>query len=367
MTTPDEAHDSQPDPAKPDPVEPVWREIPAESKPRRRRWRWLLAAVAGIAIAGLAAGYYAALARIESLTEARLAPLADRLDELAARPIPALPADLVVLDGRIAVLEAEVTELAVAPIADPALAARLEGVEQAILDLDRRLTELASAAPGATAPTMPNDSIDDSTDDRLDDLAARLDDLATRTATTEAAVSAATQRLDETPQSALVLAVGQLREAARGREPFPAALEALGAVAAGDAVIAPLLDELKGLAATGVPTVADLGASFDAALSAALAPVSAPDAPWYRRALDRLGGLITIRRVGPDAEGDDLEARLARAEAALATGSLAEAVTILDDAAPMAAWLEQARRRVALDRALDELAARALALVTAKG
>jgi hypothetical protein len=76
--------------------------------------------------------------------------------------------------------------------------------------------------------------------------------------------------------------------------------------------------------------------------------------------LRRLNDVITVRRVDASAEGDSVDARLARAENKLAAGDLQEAVAIVEQLpepakGEMASWLEQAQSRLAAERALSQL------------
>ena len=71
--------------------------------------------------------------------------------------------------------------------------------------------------------------------------------------------------------------------------------------------------------------------------------------------------VITVRPTGPDVEGDDTLARLARAEAKLGEGDLAGAVAevrgmkgLVAEAA--AEWLSQAEARLAVEQAAAQLA-----------
>jgi hypothetical protein len=76
-----------------------------------------------------------------------------------------------------------------------------------------------------------------------------------------------------------------------------------------------------------------------------------------------------VRPVGADVEGEDPAARVARAEAHLATGDLAAAVAELEalegPAADAAAdWLAKAKSRLAATATLDRLHARTTELLT---
>lgn len=160
-----------------------------------------------------------------------------------------------------------------------------------------------------------------------------------------AAVAAATQ-------TEAVLSRLQIAMAAGG--PFADALAALP----GDAP-----EALAAVADTGVPTLEDLQAAFPAAARAAL-PIALRETAGDSAA-DRVGafllGQIGGRSVEPR-EGDDPDAVLSRAEAAVTAGDLQTAlseVAALPEGAQavLQDWVAQVETRVSADAALAELAA----------
>jgi hypothetical protein len=142
-----------------------------------------------------------------------------------------------------------------------------------------------------------------------------------------------------------------------------------------DKAIAPALSALKLHAAEGVPTLAELKASFPAtaqAIASASAPPPAsesrpPNATIWDRVLARLSGLVTIRPVGNESgtaapsASDEMSAHVARAQARLDAGDLPGAVKELESLPPGKAadaakpWLERAHARLAADQALLQL------------
>lgn len=188
------------------------------------------------------------------------------------------------------------------------------------------------------------------------------------------AVTAAEQR-----HTALVLAVATLRGGLSIDQPYAPAMTAIDNLSAGDADVKaklqPALDPLRPLAGTGAPTLAQLQASLpataiaEAANAEATANAVGADAGWSERLINRLAEAVTIRPVGADAQGDGPLPRLARGEAKLRAGDLADAVAELDglagrSAAAAAAWIAQAKARIAQDQAsaaLDQIAAALMA------
>ncbi len=87
-------------------------------------------------------------------------------------------------------------------------------------------------------------------------------------------------------------------------------------------------------------------AEFPAVAKAALADDLADDS-FGERLLGKLRGLVSLRRVGNDVEGDGTEAKLARAEAALDAGDVAKAVALVKTLPPQTS---QGHRRLAVAR-----------------
>jgi uroporphyrinogen-III synthase len=365
--------DPKDDAAPPPEPEPAPAETPSATvAPSRRRARWPVLAAIVLAGAMMAAGYYGAGYRFERAFAARLANV-----EAAAGSAPSVaPADLEALTNRVAILEQRLAMLEAAPaapVADAGLGARLDAVESALADLAARPAP-ATAAPAdeglaeriaGLEAALGDMAVPDTAaiERRLDQIAAAATVLQPRLAALETEIGTLAGDLAEGPAAALVVTVGQLRDAARGSAPFSPAFDAVRALVPEDGPIVAILDRLAAVAAVGAPTLDELRASFPAAMEAALAPPVDPDAPWLSRTLDRLAGLVTVRRVGDDVAGDDLDARLARAERALAAGDLAAASADLADSGAVALedWAAAAKVRVALDAALAELADYALA------
>jgi hypothetical protein len=154
----------------------------------------------------------------------------------------------------------------------------------------------------------------------------------------------------------------ELREHARRGEAFAREAAALGSYAEAQG------GNLK-TAFAGLQPFAEQPASSSAALAArfgALAEqqratpapadaTAAADKTWWQRAVDKLSGLVSIRRTGaPDAA--TIDGRLDLAAAALAQGDLKAAVAELDGltlVGPLTEWREQAQARLKLDAALD--------------
>lgn len=259
----------------------------------------------------------------------------------------------------------------------PDFSLRIATLEIRVKTLEDRPAPAPSPASGAAAAPAP--AVDKAA---LEDLARRLAesesraaDLARRLAAVE---SARTQqpRADATAQ-ALILAVGQMRDAAAAGRPFAKELEALRALAAADpAVAGPIAGQVErtaALAEKGVPTIAALRERFDAvARAVAIAARGGDDADWVQRMKGRVFSLVAVRRTDGAAPAGTPDALIWAAEKALAAGDLAQAVAALETlsgppAVPARDWLGAARARVDLDAALAEMHARAVAVLAGGG
>ena len=136
-----------------------------------------------------------------------------------------------------------------------------------------------------------------------------------------------------------------------------------------DAKLGEIIAALQPYAAAGVTSRAALAAGFPAVAKATLADDLADDS-FGDRLLGKIKSLVSLRRVGADVPGDAVEAKLARAEAALETGDLAKAVDLVKSLPPQtakatSAWLARAEAHLAAKRAVDQLSAYAVNLLGA--
>lgn len=202
---------------------------------------------------------------------------------------------------------------------------------------------------------------------RLDAVETRLGSLATASAATAASDTAAASGASDV---ALYAAVAGLRAALAAGGPYEDELGVVATLGHGDAKIEAAVQSLTPDAATGLPSRALLAERFGdetapaigRAAATATATTTTDDGSLGERALARIEGLVTIRRIGEDgAAGDPAAAAVARARAALDTGDLAAAIAALkslDGAAAAAArpWVALATRRLAADSAVADLA-----------
>jgi uroporphyrinogen-III synthase len=166
--------------------------------------------------------------------------------------------------------------------------------------------------------------------------------------------------------SAVIGIAARLSAALESGLPFAVDLGLLTPLLQGDAKLAEIATSLQPYGASGVATRSALAGEFPAVAKAALADDLADDS-FGERLLGKLRGLVSLRRVG-DIEGDSVEAKLARAEAALEAGDLAKAVTQVKSLPPQtnkatAAWLARADAHLAAERAIQQLAGHAVTLL----
>ena len=378
-------------------------DMPAETKPpakpgsRSRAGMVVGALVLLLVLAGAWIFWPAWGPTLPGWLRAAIAPVMD-----AGRGDAAVKADE--LAGRIAGLEREIASLKARPRVDPArvsaigetaraaadrietMAADIAALRQAVSSpgpseevaaLSRRLGEAESriaaitAAPGSKAAVEALDTLRTQSSARMTVLERENNALRKLIAMQDRRLAALEERpagvAGATRASALVIAVGQLREAARGTAPFGEALRTVTALAADDAALRPETATLKPLAATGVPDLTALRLQFDGIARRIATEAYVPKGEgWFDRTLQQLSRLVTVRRSGSEAAArDDENGRVARAELRLAAGDLAGAVAALDGMAGVAAkiaapWLEQARLRLAVDGAIGRLFAEAL-------
>jgi hypothetical protein len=210
-------------------------------------------------------------------------------------------------------------------------------------------------------------------DAKVGDLAPRLDALGPRLDALDEQVAALPKSNEQQHAVAVIVAVGELRSALAGDKSFAAELSTLNDLTANDEALRPRLkpvvDKLTPMAEAGVPTLSQLAAGFPtteiARAGEAELAGEVTDDNWLKRFWRGLGHsvseVITVRPTGPDVEGDDTLARLARAEAKLGEGDLAAAVVEVRAMTGLAAetaaeWLSQADARLAIEDAAAQLA-----------
>lgn len=288
--------------------------------------------------------------------------------------------------GTITALEAQVAALAAAP--PPVIPeVDLSGVESAIATVAGDVAGMSTGMEAMTARIVALEDRPIFTGEVAEDsaaMAAAVDALETRLTeertaaaeavaaaeATQAAAAAELQAASEAAQAAIAEAEARAQATADATTTQAALSRVQIAMASGDPfadALASLPSEapeaLSAVAETGVPTIEDLQAAFPAAARAAL-PIALRETAGDSAA-DRVGaflmGQIGGRSVEPR-EGDDPDAVLSRAEAAVAAGDLPTAlseISALPDGAQamLEDWVAQVETRASADAALADLAA----------
>ena len=283
--------------------------------------------------------------------DARIAILSSALAELEARPA----ADTT-LAGRVAALESRPA------YDDTALTARIDAVEQSLSAIAALPADGSAASPAAIAAQAAALAALQAEVAALQggagnaaDITAAADAAAAQLA--EAAARAAELRASAEADAAQSLARTSLRQIAVALEtggPFETALSAF------DPATVP--DALTANAATGLPTLTDLQSTFPDAARTALDTALRADMGegWGDRVTSFLRSQTGARSLSPRA-GDDPDAVLSRAEAALSAGLVPDAMVLvaaLPDVSQtaMAAWVASAQLYLDGQQALATLA-----------
>ena len=271
--------------------------------------------------------------------------------------LPKLKALVASPDPRVAGLESRVKALEERPLPAPAPVAA-------------PVPAPVPAPPAAPTPIVDKAVLDELVR-RLDESEARAGDLARRLQAIESAEAKAARADASAP--ALVLAVGQLRDASLAGRPFVRELESLRALAQDRREVAEAAERLAPFAAKGVPGVVALKERFDGtARAVTIAARAQGDGTWTDRALARLSVLVAVRRTDERAAEGTPDAALRVAEQALAQGDVAQAAAALEKLsgpgqAAAKGWLADARARALLDATLADLHRRAVAALAGGG
>lgn len=310
--------------------------------------------------------------RLDAL-EAALADTATLQDRLAAleadqgssaAPSAISEADLAALRDEVAALASTVASFrdgsTDVPAQTPAETSSIdtEALASGLGDLEQRLTAIEEGAGDAGTATRDLRASLNALRDRMTALASETDALSSRI--DEVAETAAAQQgqadADAAQKAALVLALGRLRDVAATGAAFPGAWNSVVELGVDPAAHSAIADAAQ----HGVPTADALRQRFPAAADAALtAERIGGDDTWYGAAFQRLGNLVSVRRVG-EVEGTGVEAIVTRAEYRLQEGNLEAALTELDGlsgppAEAVASWRAAAEQRLKLEQAIRTL------------
>lgn len=316
---------------------PVIAPQPAKPADLARRPGWVAPILGGVIAAGLGYGVAqyvpggwpiqdtSALQAALSAQQAETESLKAQIAELAARPIAGPDSDL---------------EARVAALADQA-APDIAPLQKQIAALEQRLSVVESTPVSGTAPSAT----------ALAAQKAAADAVLQQAEDTAAQIKADAEAIAKTTEARAAL--GRVQAAMDSGAAYASALPALGDVPA----------VLKDNAETGVPTLAALQNAFPAASRAALEAALRANMgeSWSDRVANFLRTQTGARSLQPR-EGNDPDAILSRAEAALASGDISAAMTEIaalppEAQAALADWMAQAEKRQAAVAAVAGLAA----------
>ena len=337
-------------PTEPDrPTAPKSDPVAAPTPPRKSGWLGpilggVIAAGAGYGLAQYVPNGWplqdtSALQAALTAQQQETAALKAKLAELASGMATGLAAlettsapDLAPLDTRLTALESRLTAIEALPTdGSGASSAALAAQDAAIKQMQAQLLALQTAAPTvdtAAAEALLKDA---------QDAAAKIK------ADAEAVAKTAEARA----------ALGRLQAALDSGAAYASALPALGQVP----------EILTNNAETGLPTLAALQDSFPEAARAALEAALRANMgeSWSERVTSFLRSQTGARSLAPR-EGSDPDAILSRAEAALASGDLATALTEIgalpaEAQTALQGWRSTAETRMAAQQAVAGLAA----------
>jgi hypothetical protein len=242
---------------------------------------------------------------------------------------------------------------------------------QGVARLDERISDFEEAVTGLDEKVT---GLDDNVSG-LDEQIAGVEEQVTRQ---EEQVRTLAQQLDATRDvtqdaAAVALGLSRLSETIGTSRAYRAELDAFKNVADEAMLDDESLQPLEAYAETGVPTFADLYRRFPEMADAVVrAGVEGNDDGVLETTFNRLRSLVTIRRTGEAAiEAGGVDAVLEMARIRMDGGDLPgaiDAVEQLEGASAEAAawWLDAARSRLAVQRAMERIQIRAIAMLSSR-
>ncbi|MBT3930606.1 MAG: hypothetical protein HOF34_07810 [Rhodospirillaceae bacterium] len=173
--------------------------------------------------------------------------------------------------------------------------------------------------------------------------------------------------------SVLALAAGQLRTALERGAPCAGPLNTAGSLGDADPTLNTAFEMLRVSAETGVATAPALELSFANLIPELLAAGRRGETgDLVDRLTGRINDIVRIRRTGADVQGNDIEARIARAEILLADRNVANVMSELKDVGGtpgeiLSPWMTRAQAHLDAQDALAVIEAQAIARLRAEG
>jgi len=193
----------------------------------------------------------------------------------------------------------------------------------------------------------------------LDEMKSTIADLNAKVGALSVAERGADQDAASAKSAASVLAFANLRAAIDSGRPYVTELAALRSLAPGIGNFG----ALPAFAEQGIPTLAELTASFKTASDAAIdaePTASTGDESFLGSVLQSAQSMVRVRRIDGDATGDDPGAVLARAGAKLKQGDLIAAIQDAESLQgpprqALSSWIDAARARASVEDTLIRL------------
>lgn len=284
-----------------------------------------------------------------------------------AAALEAQSSALTSLQDQVAGLSAEAPSVDLSPVLTEisGLADRLDGTTESLTVLTDRVADLedrpvltGEVSEDAAAMAAAVNQLEDQLGEQQAANEALAEEMRTLAEDAQSAIAEAEARAQESVAAATAqAALSRVRVAMASGDPFADALADIPS-----SVEVP--EALTTASEAGVPTLEDLQAQFPAAARAAL-PIAlreeTADEGAGGRAVAFLRGQFAGRAIAPR-EGDDPDAVLSRAQAAVTSGDLATALSEISSLtsegaqAELAGWVAAAESRSAADAALDTLA-----------
>lgn len=202
----------------------------------------------------------------------------------------------------------------------------LDALNARIAEIDGRLSALGQAGDGPSAEDIQalSDRIG-AADEASRQAGEQVGAIGQRIDALESAVTALTQRVETAaaqPKMAVAIAASALKSAVDRGQPFSTELDTYAAVAPDS----PGLEQLRSMAAEGVPSLADLTQRAPDAVSAMIAAdrPTDPNQGFFDRLMSSANSLVEVRPVG-SVDGTDTAAIGARIEDAVKKGDLTKA------------------------------------------
>jgi uroporphyrinogen-III synthase len=274
------------------------------------------------------------------------------------------------LNGRLAASESALNELRAANTTTGTVAAQNAALTQRVEALTEALDAEKTARAAAEAAAQKAEALALERATTAGRIAETLDNANGRIAGLEKNLEAARKAAVIAGRTdTIAMAARKLRDALDSAAPFGAEIASLKQAAGETPAVAAAIGPVQALASGGIPTRSELFARLPAAVAAAIAADRRPkEDGWIDRAMAKLTGFVTVRRI--DGKGAGVDAIVARAELSARKGDLSGAVAEMSSLTGAAAevsagWVKAAQNRLAADRARAALDKIVLTGVTA--